>query len=103
MLRGVQHAVLVERTADAGHDGINTGLRKWPVDPDRCFSFWVRKRGHCSVCVRVCPFNKPDTWFHNAVRWQISRLPLLNRLSNWADEVCGYGKQVLGDPDDEYF
>lgn len=37
------------------------------------------------------------------VRWQVSRLPLLNRLSNWAGEVCGYGNQVLGDSDDEYY
>ena len=92
-----------ERTADAGHPSINVNVLKWPVIPDPCYKFWLGQRAHCSNCIRVCPFNKPDTRFHMAVRSLVANLPQFNRLCKWSDDRLGYGKQILGDPDDEFF
>ena len=92
-----------KRTADAGNISINTGLLKWPVNPDRCYPFWLANGIHCATCIRSCPFNKPDTRFHRAVRWVVAHLPWLNRLMKWTDDRLGYGTQVLGDIEDELF
>ena len=48
----------------------------------------------CNSCVRVCPFNKPPGRLHDAVRWAIRRLPLLNRLIVRVDDLLGYGKPI---------
>jgi reductive dehalogenase len=92
-----------ERTADARNVSVNTGLLKWPVNPDRCYPFWLANGIHCAVCIRACPFNKPDTAIHGAIRRVAAHVPSLDRLLLWADDRLGYGKQVLGDSRDELF
>jgi reductive dehalogenase len=34
------------------------GVRKWSVDAERCFRFWSNQNSDCSICVRVCPYNR---------------------------------------------
>lgn len=34
------------------------GVRKWQVDGEACFGYWSKINSDCSVCVRVCPFNR---------------------------------------------
>jgi len=34
----------------------NPGILRWPVNQDRCYSFWVDNGGDCSTCIAVCPF-----------------------------------------------
>lgn len=92
-----------ERTAEHHNISNSTGLLKWPVNAEKCVTFWARQRCHCSTCIRVCPYNKPDTAFHSFVRWLVSHLPQFNRFYKWMDDKMGYGKQVLGDPRDEFF
>ena len=35
-----------------------SGVRKWSVDGEKCFSFWTAQNSDCSICIRVCPYNK---------------------------------------------
>jgi epoxyqueuosine reductase len=72
----------------------NSGLYKWYINPEKCFRFWSKNRGSCGNCIRVCVFNKPNTKFHQFVRWHVKKLPQLDGLYLWADDLCGYGKQV---------
>lgn len=72
----------------------NHGPCKWYVNPEKCFGFWVKNKGDCAVCIRVCVFNKPDTWFHNAVRLHVRRMPRFDRFYLRMDDFCGYGKQM---------
>jgi epoxyqueuosine reductase len=72
----------------------NSGLYKWYINPEKCFRFWSKNRGSCGNCIRVCVFNKPSTKFHQFVRWHVKKLPQLDGLYLWADDLCGYGKQV---------
>ena len=72
----------------------NHGICKWYINPERCFQFWVRNKGDCANCIRVCVFNKPDTWFHNFVRWQVKHIPRFDSLYLWGDDLFGYGKRM---------
>jgi reductive dehalogenase len=67
---------------------------KWPIDAEKCFTFWARNEGSCMNCIRVCPFNKPAGWWHNVVRWLVKRTPWLDPLLLKLDDLFGYGKQV---------
>ncbi len=31
------------------------GLRRWAVDPERCYGFWVENGDDCSSCIGSCP------------------------------------------------
>jgi reductive dehalogenase len=72
----------------------NHGVYKWYIDPEKCFRFWVRNKGDCAVCIRVCVFNKPNTRFHNWVRWHVKNLPQFDQVYLWMDDLCGYGRQM---------
>ena len=72
----------------------NHGLYKWYINPEKCFQFWVRNKGDCANCIRVCVFNKPDTRFHSFVRWHVKNLPRFDSLYLWGDDLFGYGKRL---------
>ena len=72
----------------------NHGIYKWYINPEKCFQFWVRNKGDCANCIRVCVFNKPDTSFHSFVRWHVKNLSQFDRFYLWMDELCGYGKKI---------
>ena len=91
-----------ERTAEHNNVSNNVNILKWPVNAERCIQWWAKNRAHCAVCIRVCPFNKPDELLHKMVRWHVNYLPQFNRLIKWMDDVVGYDKQILGDPIDEF-
>ena len=72
----------------------NHGIYKWYINPERCFQFWVRNKGDCANCIRVCVFNKPNTRFHSFVRWYVENLPRLDSFYLWMDDLFGYGKRM---------
>jgi len=70
------------------------GLYRWAVNGETCIAFWEKNNSaSCLNCIRVCPFNKPDGWMHDAVRWGIRRFPVANRLFVWGDDVFGYSRR----------
>jgi len=36
----------------------NAGIRRWAVNADKCYSFWVRNGASCSTCIAACPFTR---------------------------------------------
>jgi tetrachloroethene reductive dehalogenase len=50
----------------------NPGVYKWPVDAEKCQSVWCHAGHDCAVCIRVCPFNRPDSWLHRATQTLMS-------------------------------
>jgi reductive dehalogenase len=80
-----------EMTEDGSTMSNLKGVRKWHVDPERCFRFWAANRADCTVCIRVCPFNKPAGRLHDAARAIVRRRrPLLNRTLARFDDSLGY-------------
>ncbi len=56
-----------------GDEAINIsnidGVVKRHINTETCRLYWSKSRSDCNVCINVCPYNKPDTWFHSCVRW----------------------------------
>jgi epoxyqueuosine reductase len=83
-----------QRTEEPWDRSNNGGMLKWPVHAMKCLDWWVKNGSHCSVCIRVCPWNKPDTLFHRAVKFFAER-DILTRFMVSMDERMGYGKQTI--------
>jgi epoxyqueuosine reductase len=68
------------------------GVRKWYINPEKCYKFWCQNRMDCANCVRICVFNKPEGILHNVIRATIRRTTIFNRLFLWGDSFLGYDK-----------
>ena len=82
-----------ERTTAARTMSNNSGVFKWPIDPEQCYKYWIANRLDCATCIRVCPFNQAPGWRHDLVRAVVKRTPRLNSFFLWFDQALGYGKQ----------
>jgi len=72
----------------------NHGIYKWYINPEKCFQFWVRNKGDCANCIRVCVFNKPNTPLHRFVRWHVRNLPQFDSIYLWMDDLFGFGRRI---------
>ncbi|TFG31870.1 reductive dehalogenase [Candidatus Thorarchaeota archaeon] len=86
-----------EQTWDGKTISNNRGVRKWFVDVESCYGFWIENGSECSNCIRSCPYNKKDGILHRSVMWIVQYLPILNRFIVKMDDVVGYGKQKKPD------
>lgn len=69
------------------------GVRKWSVDGEKCFGYWAAQNSDCSICIRVCPYNKDySKWWARAGR-RLAGTPL-RRLMRWLDDRLRFGKRV---------
>lgn len=56
-------------TAEIFNQSNLVGVRKWSVDAEKCFKFWVNQNSDCSICIRVCPYNRDFSKWSNRL-WQ---------------------------------
>ena len=82
-----------EMTDEGPNISSHSGVRKWYVDCEQCFGQWARNRMDCTVCIRVCPFNKRPGAIHDLARWMVRRTPVVNRGLVWLDDTLGDGRQ----------
>jgi len=77
-----------------GDKVMHNGYEKWPNDVEKCTGMRVgnNKGASCGMCIKVCPWNKPDTVFHQSVNWAMRHVPLFRRMGIWGDDFFGYGK-----------
>ena len=69
------------------------GVNKWSIHAEKCFGFWAAQNSDCSICIRVCPYNKDYShWWHRAARWAAGTP--LRSLMHWFDVKMGYGKRL---------
>lgn len=83
-----------EMTTEGPNISNQSGVLKWYVDAEKCFSFWAKNRMDCSICIRVCPFNKAEGLIHDVIRAVIKRTTFLNHLFTQMDGILGYDKIV---------
>ena len=61
------------------------GIRRWTTYAEKCFKFWAGQNSDCSICIRVCPYNRDFTKWYNRV-WRFfagtSFRALMLRLDN---------------------
>lgn len=79
-------AIPFEAPSDKVHNRSNLiGVAKWTVDAEKCFKFWVNQNTDCSICIRVCPFNRDySRWYHRL--WLKLAGTSLRRLALWLDD-----------------
>jgi len=70
------------------------GYETWRFDAELCTRFRAGNPNGsaCGRCLKVCPYNKPKGWTHDAVRWMIQHTPFLDGLIARMDDAWGYGK-----------
>jgi len=78
-----------------GPKSMHNGYEVWKADIERCTKFRCTNQNGsgCGHCIKVCPWNKPKTWYHSAARWAVIRSNLMRRIMVRLDDVLGYGKQ----------
>ena len=81
-------------TTEGPNISSQSGVRKWYVNAERCFSFWAKNRMDCTDCIRVCPFNKPRGALHGLARAVIRKTTLFNRLFVWMDDLLRYDRRL---------
>jgi reductive dehalogenase len=81
--------------AIASEMAVVRGYRKWPQEQKKCFSFWVSGANtfDCSLCLKVCPWNKPPTLVHRVSFFAASRSSVARRLLYWV-AIIFYGSKV---------
>lgn len=73
------------------------GVKKWTVDAEPCFRFWSNQNSDCSICVRVCPYNR-DFSEPIARAWRWLAGTSLRRVALWLADRFAPGNRV--DPGD---
>ncbi len=81
-----------EPTTDVYNESNLRGVRKWSIDGERCFDYWVKQNSDCSICIRVCPYNKDfSRWWNRLGR--VLAGTRLRRLMLWLDGKLGFGER----------
>ena len=61
------------------------GVKKWTVDAEKWFKFSINQNTDCSICIRVCPYNRDYSRWYNRIWRKLAGSPL-RRLALWLDD-----------------
>ena len=79
--------------AETVHNPSNVpGLTKWTTDAEKCFGFWASQVTDCSICVRVCSYNRPYSGWIERLRLRLMG-SFLRRFALWLDTWLQGGKR----------
>jgi len=67
-------------------------IKKWTVNAEKCFKFWVGMNTDCAICIRVCPYNKDYTKWWNRLGIRLANSPL-RKLMLWLNDKWQFGKR----------
>jgi len=62
------------------------GINKWSVNAEKCFKFWASQSTDCSICIRVCPYNKDFDKLIHKIGIRLANTPfkyILLKLDNF--------------------
>jgi len=83
-----------EPTTQINNMSNREGLFRWPINAEKCFSYWAANGASCANCIRVCPFNKSSGWLHSLIRWGVKNTRWMDSTFVRLDNFFGYGKQA---------
>jgi reductive dehalogenase len=72
-----------------GGKEIVRGVEKWNLDAGKCMRFWVAnplKWNDCARCIAVCPWNRPNVWYHNLSTKAVGRSKVAIKFLLWIDD-----------------
>jgi ferredoxin len=59
-------------------------IKKWTTDAEKCFKFWTQQNTECSICIRVCPYNRTFRRRRDRL-WRWLAGSRLRRVALWLD------------------
>lgn len=68
------------------------GVEKWSINPEKCFRYWSTINTDCSVCIRVCPYNRGTKWYD--VLWRYLAGTFLRKIMLTVDVKLQRGKKL---------
>lgn len=80
------------RSIPTGEMTVCRGVEKWKLDEESCFEYWARVGTDCSICMAICPFSRPDSYFHRFIRKLVAHAPLAKLIFPTIDNFI-YGKK----------
>jgi len=82
------------RSISTGEKVMKNGYKNWEFNSETCmkYRFGNPSGNSCGRCIKVCPWNKPDGWTHDLVRWMIDHTPFMNGPIIKMDDIFGYGR-----------
>lgn len=63
------------------------GVVKWQSQMETCYKFWRTAGTDCAICMAVCPYSKPHTFYHNLIRFLCTRNPLARHIALKMDDI----------------
>jgi epoxyqueuosine reductase len=80
-------------SSDVPHSISNlVGVKKWTVNAEKCFKFWANQGTDCSICIRICPYNKDyRRWYYRLGRRLAGTR--LRRVMLWLDIALKFGER----------
>jgi epoxyqueuosine reductase len=71
------------------------GPLRWIRNAEKCYAYDAEIGTNCGVCIRVCPWNKPQNSLHSFSKWlAINGGSLTRHLLVRLDNTFGYGKSL---------
>ncbi len=61
------------------------GITKWTTNAEKCFKFWANQSSDCSICIRVCPYNRDFRKWYNRI-WRKLAGSLFRKFALWLDD-----------------
>ncbi|MBW1668259.1 MAG: reductive dehalogenase [Deltaproteobacteria bacterium] len=68
------------------------GVTKWQTKMETCYHHWRTLGTDCSICLAVCPYSKPNSFYHNLLRFFIHRNSVARKLAFLMDDLF-YGRR----------
>lgn len=54
------------------------GVLKWTTNAEKCFRFWAGQNSDCSICIRICPYNRDFSKWYNRLWRRLAGTRLRN-------------------------
>ena len=70
----------------------SSGVRRWKIDAEACFTLWSKLGTDCARCMAVCPYSHPDNPLHDGIRWGIRNNAIFRKGAVWMDDLF-YGRR----------
>lgn len=66
------HAISMEREPNFIPTSIsnNPGVKKFYVDVEKCFEFWIENSSDCGNCISACPYSKIEKYLSASEFWE---------------------------------
>jgi ferredoxin len=74
-----------------------SGVIRWKIDQEACYSFWQYAGTDCARCISVCPYSRENNFLHKIIRAGIRHNFIFRNVAVVLDDLF-YGKKPVRKP-----